>query len=134
MDEPKIVFSGGSGNPFFGVKSTEHLIDFLTRLGIKKDKVRFEIESRDTYENGVEVKRLIGDQKFIFVTSASHMPRAIAVFKRLGMKPVPAPCDYQASRVYTPLSFFPSPGSLEKSTRAINEYVGIIWYKIRGRV
>ena len=134
MDEPKIVFSGGSGNPFFGVKSTEQLIDFLTKLGIKKDKVRFEIESRDTYENGVEVKRLIGDQKFIFVTSADHMPRAMAVFKKLNMKPIPAPCDYQAGRSYTLLSFFPSGGNLEISTRAINEYLGIIWYRLRGRI
>jgi len=134
MDEPKIVFSGGSGNPFLGVKSTEYLIDFLTKLGIKKDKVRFEIESRDTYENGVEVKRVVGDQKFVFVTSADHMPRAMAVLKKLGMKPIPAPCNYKAKRVYTPLSFFPSAGSLGKSTRAINEYLGIIWYKLRGRL
>jgi len=134
MDEPKIVFSGGSGNPFFGVKSTEYLMDFLGKLGVKKDKVRFEIESRDTYENGVKVKRLIGNQKFIFVTSASHMPRAIAVSKKLDMKPIPAPCDYQAIGVYTPLSFFPKAENLQKSTRAINEYLGIIWYKLRGRL
>jgi len=45
------VFFGGFGNPFLGVELTKHLMDFLTKLGIKKDKVRFEIESRDTYEN-----------------------------------------------------------------------------------
>jgi len=134
MDEPKIVFSGGSGNPFLGVKSTDYLMDLLAKLGIKKDKVRFDIESRDTYENALEVKQVLGEQRFILVTSADHMPRAIAVFRRLGMKPIPAPCDFQAGEVYTPLSFFPSPGSLEKSTRAINEYLGIIWYKLRGRL
>ena len=134
MDEPRIVFSGGSGNPFLGVRSTEYRMDFLDKLGIKNDKARFEIESRDTYENGLAVKQVVGEQRFIFVTSADHMPRAIAVFRRLGMKPIPAPCDYQAIGVYTPLSFFPSPGSLERSTRAINEYLGIIWYKLRGRL
>ncbi len=42
--------------------------------------------------------------------------------------------DDQAGQSYTLLSFFPSGGNLEISTRAINEYLGIIWYRLRGRI
>ena len=134
MNQPRIVLSGGSGNPFRKVDTSGHMKDLLTSIGIPEEKLEFEISSRDTYENALETKGIVGSQRFILVTSANNMPRAMAVFKKLNMKPIPAPCDYQAGRSYTLLSFFPSGGNLEISTRAINEYLGIIWYRLRGRI
>ena len=40
------------------------------------------------------VKEIVGKDKFILVTSASHMLRAMALFRKQGMEPIPAPTDY----------------------------------------
>lgn len=134
MGHPKIILSGRSGNPFRKVDTSRYMKGLLTSIGIPEENLRYEFASRDTFENALETKRIVGNQRFILVTSANNMPRAMAVFKKLNMKPIPAPCDYQGKRCYTLFSFFPRGGNLESSTRAINEYLGIMWYKIRGRL
>jgi len=134
LEEPRLLFSGGGGNPFLKTTFTKPLSSFLSAVGVKREKVRYEIEARDTFENALNTKEIIGGERFLLVTSAYHMPRAMAIFRKLNMDPVPAPCDYRGKHRNTPLSFFPNAGNLEKSTRAINEYLGIIWYRMSGRL
>ncbi len=83
------------------------------------------------------VKEIVGKDKFILVTSASHMPRAIGLFRKYGMDPIPAPTDYMVKEReggLTPRVFFPSAGSLEKAGRAIHEYLGMMWGKVRSQM
>ena len=62
------------------------------------------------------------------------MYRALRVFKRLNMTPLPAPCDYRARwNADDPLRFLPSEGALAVSTAAIYEYVGTLWYRLTGK-
>ncbi|MBA7697982.1 hypothetical protein ES703_106655 [subsurface metagenome] len=134
LEEPSLLFSGGGGNPFLKPTFTKPLTTFLSAVGVKLSKVCYEIESRDTFENALNTKDIIGEQRFLLVTSAYHMPRAMDIFKKLNMEPVPAPCDYQGKQRFTPLSFLPNAENFVKSTRTINEYLGIVWYRIRGRL
>ena len=134
MDRPTIVVSGRSANPFVKVSAAAVMREFLLDLGIPSRRIRIEGRSRDTYENARLVQQLRLSRPIILVTSASHMDRALRVFKALGMRPVPAPCDYRSrSSVDNPLRFFPSAGSLSTSTTAIYEYLGTRWYDLRGR-
>jgi len=79
----------------------------------------------------------VGKDKFILVTSAAHMPRAMGLFRKQGMEPIPAPTDYMAGEREGGLRlgmFFPSAGSLEKAGSAIHEYLGMVWGKLRSQI
>jgi uncharacterized SAM-binding protein YcdF (DUF218 family) len=134
MDKPTIVISGGSGNPFVKVSEAVLMRELLLDLGIPAKRIMIEGKSRDTYENGRAVQQLRLKRPLILVTSAAHMPRALRVFRALGMRPLPAPSDFRGRlSVDDPLRFFPSAGSLATSTSALYEYLGTLWYGLRGR-
>jgi len=68
------------------------------------------------------------------VTSASHMPRALAVFRLAGLPVEPSPTDF---RVRHPLfdgifDFLPDPAALGRTTAAIREMIGLAVYRMRG--
>jgi uncharacterized SAM-binding protein YcdF (DUF218 family) len=134
MDQPTIVISGGSGNPFVEVSEAALMRELLLNLRIPDRRIVMEGKSSNTLENAAGVKRLPLKPPLILITSASHMDRALKVFKGLGMTPLPAPCDYRARwSVDDPLRFLPSEGALAVSTAAIYEYVGTFWYRLRGK-
>lgn len=137
-----IIYSGGSGDPFDPISEEAELSkDYAKVIGIPEAKFLIDSVSRDTYESGVEIKRLLDKQFFgserriILVTSAYHMPRAVAVMNGLNISVVACPADFLSIRWrLTPLSFFPSVSSLSSSVVSIHEWVGIIGYKILGRL
>ena len=134
MDRPKIVISGGSGNPFVKVSEAALMRELLLDLGIPRRRILIEGESQNTFENGKAVQRLGLNQPLLLITSASHMARALKVFKGLGMNPLPAPCDFRARwSSDDPLRFLPSTGALATSTAAIYEYLGTWWYGLTGK-
>jgi len=134
MDKPTIIISGGSGNPFVDVSEAALMRDLLLNLRIPDRRIVMEGKSSNTFENAAGVQRLPLKQPLILITSASHMDRAVRVFKRLGMNPLPAPCDYRSRwSVEDPLRFLPSEGALAVSTAAIYEYVGTFWYRLTGK-
>jgi uncharacterized SAM-binding protein YcdF (DUF218 family) len=141
----KILISGGALDPAGEDVPVSQIVGELAReMGIPKEKILLETKSTNTYENGVEVKKILGEKRFILVTSASHLPRAIAVFRKLGLSPIPAPADFRAIRskprvggstgelVRTMISALPSSDNLAHSERALHEYVGFVWYWLRG--
>ena len=134
MDQPTIVISGGSGNPFVEVSEAALMGELLLSLRIPDRKIVIEDKSSNTLENAAGVKRLTLKPPLILITSAGHMDRALRVFKGLGMTPLPAPCDYRARwSKDDPLRFLPSAGALTVSTGAIYEYLGIFWYRLTGK-
>jgi uncharacterized SAM-binding protein YcdF (DUF218 family) len=135
MDQPTIVISGGSGNPFVEVSEAALMRELLLNLRIPDRRIVMEGKSSNTLENAAGVKRLPLKPPLILITSASHMDRALKVFKWLGMTPLPAPCDYRARwSVDDPLRFLPSEGALAVSTAAIYEYMGTFWYRLTGKI
>jgi uncharacterized SAM-binding protein YcdF (DUF218 family) len=60
------------------------------------------------------------------------MPRSVGVFRKQGLNPLPAPTDYMSRKNYMAISYLPSPLHLYYSDLAVHEYLGILWYKIRG--
>ena len=83
----------------------------------------------DTGEEARAVARLLGeDATLLLVTSASHMPRAMAHFQQAGLNPIAAPTHYLALRddVDTLSYWVPSARHLQKSERAIYEWLGML--------
>jgi uncharacterized SAM-binding protein YcdF (DUF218 family) len=103
-------------------------------LGIDRQNIVLEEQSNDTEEQAVFIKRIVGTDPFILVTSASHMPRAVALFSRQGMNLVPAPTGQRVIEASPmPREYYPQPGNLEKSEVAVYEYLGLMWAKLRGK-
>jgi len=130
----KLLLSGGS--PFERISNAKVLGEVAGAIGVKKENVILEELSKDTEEQAGAIWRVVNHERFILVTSASHMPRAMALFRRLGMDPIPAPTEYfvKEREAVSPGRFYPSAGGLRKAERAFYEYFGLVWAKLRGLI
>lgn len=126
----KIITSGygGSGKTPEAILSAEQLIN----SGIPKDDIIVHPKPKDTKEEAVKIKKVLKDERFILITSASHMPRAMAIFRNEGLNPIPAPTTYWIENK-NKLNDISNGQGLYKSDIAWHEYLGLIWGKIRGQ-
>jgi len=132
---PKILVSGGA---YEGrVSEAQGMAKVLRLKGVPEQDIVQEKESRNTYENALFTKQLLNNQahsKLLLVTSALHIPRAQATFKRLDMPTIPAgvapqivmPEDYALN------IWLPHTRSLEASRTILKEYFGLLGYWLRG--
>ena len=133
---PVLVFSGGNADPFGDhPPEAEIMARTLRTMGPSPGTIQTESRSRTTYENAVETKNLLGTHvRVALVTSAVHMPRAIALFKQQGFDPTAFPCGYLAGPPESGIKeYLPDVQNLDDSTRAINEWVGLWLYTIAGK-
>ncbi len=101
--------------------------------GLASTRIIVETCAVNTAEEARAVSGIVGNRAVLLVTSASHMRRAVALFKATGIEVVPAPADYQSlCGSFTPLSLLPSAEALQKTERAWYEYMGIAWNAVRG--
>lgn len=107
-------------------------------LGVRRENMILESVSRDTEGQAGLIQKIVRNDPFVLVTSAGHMPRSMALFRKLGMQPIPAPTDYRVrerqGEKINPVMFFPQVDGLGKSTIAIYEYLGLAWAKLSGRI
>ena len=88
----------------------------------------------NTYGESQAVKKLMnknGWSKIILVTTASHMPRARAVFESSGVRVIPVGCDFKSITQGT-LKVFPSSGRLDSLQVFLTEKVGWMYYRSKG--
>jgi len=130
----KLILSGGS--LFDPIPEAKVMADLAKDLGVKEKDIILESESQDTRDEAHLIKTIVHNDQFFLVTSASHMPRSMAMFKKLGMNPIPAPTGHEVkdTQRFNPYSFFPGPGNILNSEKAIHEYLGIVWAKLRGQI
>lgn len=130
----KIILS--EGKVFDLAAGSEAMAEVAKAIGINQEDLILESESKDTADEARIIKPIVGDDKFILVTSAVHMPRSVALFERLGMRPIPAPTDYLVieSQGISPGDFFPNPGEFKRLEMALHEYLGLVWAKLRGQI
>ena len=125
----KLIFTGYEGNT--NIANANMNASLAISLGVKKENIIINPKPKDTKEEAIFTKSLLGDKPFVLVTSATHMPRAIKLFKSLGLNPVAAPTSFY-KKEFKGYCEVPSIGSLSKSQIAIHEYLGILWHKIKG--
>jgi uncharacterized SAM-binding protein YcdF (DUF218 family) len=114
------------------------MADVALAFGVDQQNLILESVSKDTEEEARLIQKMVGNNLFVLVTSASHMPRSMALFKKLGMQPIPAPTDYgvkeRQGQEVIPYAFFPGVDELQKAETAVYEYLGLAWAKLRGRI
>lgn len=129
----KLVLSGGIGDRT-DVTDAILMADLSIELGVPKKDIILEQESMSTFDEARLIKPIVRNQRFILVTSASHMPRSMALFRKLGMNPVPAPTGHLVKHFGDSISILPSVSNLKKSDTAFYEILGIIKEKVLGRI
>jgi uncharacterized SAM-binding protein YcdF (DUF218 family) len=135
--DARILFSGGSGRLFPGKLSEAVLAErFVTALGIDAARLTLEDRSRNTYENALFSQRLVHPmpgERWLLVTSAAHMPRAVGVFRQAGWNVIPYPVDYRTMAEGNSSRGFDFAGSLEVLDDAAREWMGLLAYRLLGR-
>ena len=101
----------------------------LISLGISPNNILIQKEPKDTQEEAQYIKKIVKDEKFILVTSAYHMPRAMKLFKKEGLNPIPAPANFLTEESL--LISRPSGKNLQKTEIAVHEYLGTLFNKIK---
>ena len=143
---PLIVFSGGriawrgSGAP-----EAEDMTEIALAMGVPERNILRENDSLNTYQNAVNTAKILRQRQIdtiLLVTSAIHMPRSVAIFKKQGFNVTPAPTDYWVSQKFleemrgisfgTFLYVLPDSIALDFFTRALKEYIGLGVYRLRG--
>lgn len=137
----RLVMSAGDASVFgAGPEESVEMKGVAIRLGVSPERILMEMKSRTTHENAVEIKRLLNGKSLLLVTSASHMPRAMAHFQAQGLTVTPAPCGYvltdRSDRFWrdNPFDLIPRLDALLVSGTAISEYVGLWMYRAAGKL
>ncbi|MCX5876242.1 MAG: YdcF family protein [Deltaproteobacteria bacterium] len=119
-----------------GVNETRILLDLLEKQGIDPQKIAVHGKVRNTLAEAKSVKAYCeskGIKRILLITSANHMRRAAALFRKQGLNP-----DLlSVSRDNTPItreSFVPSGDGLEDTYGMLYELVGYTAYLIRGNL
>jgi uncharacterized SAM-binding protein YcdF (DUF218 family) len=133
--EARVVFSGG---PFpLSDPESEALAarNILTGLGLEPDRIVLEAASRNTWENFTNTRAIMhpkDGETWVLVTSAFHMPRAMAIASKVKWKMVPWPADYMTA-AGPQHEFLDLPTNLQRADLAVHEGIGMIVYRLSGK-
>jgi len=127
----KLIFSGYGG--LDSISNARKNAQMAIALGVNpKDIIILELP-KDTAEEAIASKKIVGSEPIILVTSASHMIRASSLFRKHGINVIEAPTDFQVKKEIELLQF-PSSTGLAYTEAAFHEYLGLIWGKLRGNL
>jgi uncharacterized SAM-binding protein YcdF (DUF218 family) len=132
----RIIYSGGNADLGGGPPETDFVPPLLDAFGIPRERVLLESRSRNTAENAAFSKEIAipkAGERWLLVTSAAHMPRAVGSFRRAGFPVEAYPVDWRtgpAARV-TPSRTFAD--GLRQTDHAVHEWLGLLAYWVSGR-
>jgi len=140
---PTLLVTGGradwygeGGNP-----ESEDMAAIAEAMGVPRSAILQVPDSLNTRENAVNTKQILsqkGINKILLVTSALHMPRSMAIFRKLGFEAIAAPTDFfvvqnQNNKGWAILlDLLPNADALKDTTNAIKEYIGLLVYQMSG--
>ncbi|MBB2970723.1 YdcF family protein [Mesorhizobium sp. RMAD-H1] len=137
--EARIVISGGEGT-FFNdsVPDAVSTRQLFNDFGLTGDRLSFEAESRNTYENAVysrEIAQPREGETWLLITSAFHMPRAIGCFRQANFPVTAWPVDYLTRKETGFAIDLQDPvGNLARTTIAVREWLGLQSYWLTGKI
>jgi uncharacterized SAM-binding protein YcdF (DUF218 family) len=134
----RILFSGGTGELISsGATEAQAARRLWAALGIEPARITLEDRSRNTVENAVFSRELVKPkpgERWLLVTSAYHMPRAVGIFRKAGFLVEPYTVDWRTRGPEDALRPFPTVGDgLRRTDTATREWVGLAIYWLTGR-
>jgi uncharacterized SAM-binding protein YcdF (DUF218 family) len=139
LPNARLVFTGGSDELFRREEPEARAAGRLfVALGIEPGRLTLEERSRNTAENAAFTKALVepkAGERWLLVTSAWHMPRAMGCFRKAGFAVEAWPVDYRGGTRFDPLEFTANlPEGLHRLDFAAKEYFGLLAYRLTGRI
>ncbi len=127
-----ILVSGGAplGNPGSEAAQMQAVLTQEFQVPVRWQEDR----SNNTLENARDSARILqaaGIRRIYLVSSAWHLPRAVAIFQRMGLEVVAAPTAFTTRYRTDLLSFLPNGSSMEKSSLFCHEMIGRLWYRLK---
>jgi uncharacterized SAM-binding protein YcdF (DUF218 family) len=110
----------------------------LIYRGVAPESILIEDTSTSTYENAKRIAELLrprGINHIVLVTDAYHTLRADLCFRRQGFLVTPIPCSWRRVPFQgRTAEIFPSARSLSENDEHLHEWLGLLWYKLKGRI
>lgn len=132
----QMLFTGGEGELFAGGSTeADRAKVFFDSMDMPPRRITYESASHTTHENAVLSATLAGvnpAQPWLLLTSASHMPRAMATFKKAGWNVTPYPVDYRTGSS-TPWTQYSLALGARQWHLAFHELLGLLVYRLTGR-
>ena len=134
--EAQLVFTGGRGAVLSSGPAGATIAEQIFRqAGIPEHRLTLEAASRNTAENASRTRQVVdggGQGPWVLVTSAFHMPRAVATFCAAGWQNVvPWPTDYRTGSLWAEIGWSLA-SHLETLNTGIKEWVGLLAYRLLG--
>ena len=134
----RIVFSGGNASLIHSAPGeTAFVLPLFESFGIPRSRIELEGGSVNTLENASFTKALVQPkpgERWLLVTSAHHMPRAVGCFRRAGFAVVPYPVDWRTRGALDLVIPFASvAGGLARTDVAVREWIGLAAYWLTGK-
>jgi uncharacterized SAM-binding protein YcdF (DUF218 family) len=135
--EARLVFTGGQGSLVHGgVREADVARALWTAMGVPPERLVIEDASRNTHQNALLTRDLVHPrpgETWLLVTSASHMPRSVGVFRHAGWSVVPWPVNYVTGRSLSVLYDAPYPERLRQFETGLREWIGLVAYRLMDR-
>ena len=135
----RLVYVGGNSS----LRSTNFseadvAAGIFKNLGIREDRMQLERKSRNTDENVRFSMQLVNPkpgERWLLVTSAFHVPRAMGLFRKAGITVDPCPVDWK-TRGWSDAYKFQSDwmAGLDLTDTAAHEWLGLIAYRLTGKI
>lgn len=129
LPHAKLMLSGGSRTDTPTV--SENMAILAQWFSIPEQNLVVERESLNTADQARKIKTILHDQPFYLVTSSKHLPRAMILFEKMGLHPLPAPSDTMVSEQprWTDL-LIPNVNNMVYTNEFLHEFLGTIWARL----
>jgi uncharacterized SAM-binding protein YcdF (DUF218 family) len=132
----RIAYSSGNASLFAGPAEADYVLPLLESFGVPASRVTLERRSRNTFENALFSKALLKPkpgERWLLVTSARHMPRAVGCFRRVGFPVEAYPVDWRTRPRWRFRLSTTFARGLWRTDRAAHEWLGLLAYWLTGR-
>lgn len=133
----KLVFTGGTGSIIYqDYKAADVAKSLFKQQNFDTNRIIFERESRNTYENVIYSKKLINpikNENWILITTSWHMPRSVGIFCKAKWSVLPYPVDHQTNKDNLFRIDFDLLTNLYTLKIAIKEWLGLLAYYLSGK-
>ena len=135
--QAKLVFSGGTASLLGGqYRAADVARTLFAQQGMDLDRIVFEREARNTYENVLFSRKLVQPRKgetWLLITTAWHMPRSVGIFCKQGWPVIPYPVDHATAPDERVVIHFSMADNLRNLNIAVREWIGLYAYYVTGK-
>jgi len=130
---PLLIFTNGKMRWLSGIPEGEYLKEMAIKFGVSEDKILLTKKVENTEQEAKAIKELFSDKdkKFILITSAFHMQRALQIFNSQKIKVIPFPVDFRNKyQKFIIQDIIPSAASLSATSNFVREIIGRLYYRL----